>query len=67
VAAASPAGCVTAWRTRDVQVQRGGVVAQRILRQRRDAEDPRRLVHVADALLDPAEVGVGHGRPIAEV
>lgn len=50
-----------------MQVERGGVVSQRVLGQRRHTDDPSRLVHVLDPLLGPAQVGVGDGRPVAEI
>lgn len=53
--------------TCDVQVERGRVVSQRVLSQRRHADDPSSLVHVFDPLLSPAQVGVGNGRAVAKV
>lgn len=44
-----------------------GVITQRVLCQRRDTEYSSRLVDVLDPLLGPAQVGVGHGRAIAEI
>lgn len=53
--------------TCDVQVECGCVVSQRVLSQRRHADDPSSLVHVLDPLLSPAQVGVGNGRAVAEI
>ena len=53
--------------TGDVQEERGGVVTQHVLCQRRDAHDASSLVDVPDPLLRPAQVGVGHRRAVAKV
>ena len=50
-----------------MQVEGRGVESQRVLRQSRDAEYAGRLVHVPDALLGPAQVGVRNRRAVAEV
>lgn len=53
--------------TNHVQEEDSCVWAQVILRIGCHLEDPRTLVHVLDAILDGAEVSIGHRNPIPKV
>lgn len=50
-----------------MQVEGWRVEPEAVLRQRCDSEDARTAVHVPDALLRPAQIGVGHGRTVSKV
>lgn len=59
--------CVCVKPTRHMQVEGWGVEPKAVLRQRCYSENTSTAVHVPDALLRPAQVGVGHRRTIPEV
>lgn len=50
-----------------MQVQGAGVSSQAVLSDSSDTEDSCAMVHMSDTLPRPAEVRVGHCRPIPKV
>ncbi len=50
-----------------MQVEGWRAEPEAVLRQRCYSEDARAAVHVPDALLRPAQVGVGHSRTVPKV
>lgn len=50
-----------------MQEQDSSVWAQAVLCIRRHLEDSSTLIHVSDAILHRAEIGVGHGNAISKI
>lgn len=53
--------------TNHMQEEEGCVRAKVVLRISCHLEDPRALIHMPDAILNGAEVGIGYSHPISKV